>query len=98
MKGRVNDGTKTNTVSQYSWIDCSGRRTVRAGRGACLGTQESKRSIVCSGVRHSDARARSEEHTSELQSRQYLVCRLLLEKKKERLILPLPSSLASARP
>src|SRR3712207_8955707 len=29
-------------------------------------------------------RARSEEHTSELQSRQYLVCRLLLEKKKNR--------------
>src|SRR3712207_8984725 len=29
-----------------------------------------------------DAEARSEEHTSELQSRQYLVCRLLLEKKK----------------
>src|SRR3712207_8456230 len=28
--------------------------------------------------------ARSEEHTSELQSRQYLVCRLLLEKKKNR--------------
>src|SRR3712207_7250315 len=28
---------------------------------------------------------RSEEHTSELQSRQYLVCRLLLEKKKKRL-------------
>src|SRR3712207_8514015 len=28
------------------------------------------------------ARGRSEEHTSELQSRQYLVCRLLLEKKK----------------
>src|SRR3712207_7884957 len=27
------------------------------------------------------ARSRSEEHTSELQSRQYLVCRLLLEKK-----------------
>src|SRR3712207_7500846 len=28
-------------------------------------------------------RCRSEEHTSELQSRQYLVCRLLLEKKKK---------------
>src|SRR3712207_7372193 len=28
-------------------------------------------------------RSRSEEHTSELQSRQYLVCRLLLEKKKK---------------
>src|SRR3712207_8507762 len=30
------------------------------------------------------ARIRSEEHTSELQSRQYLVCRLLLEKKKQK--------------
>src|SRR5258707_7302115 len=30
--------------------------------------------------------ARSEEHTSELQSRQYLVCRLLLEKKKQIMI------------
>src|SRR3712207_8540652 len=29
---------------------------------------------------------RSEEHTSELQSRQYLVCRLLLEKKKKTLL------------
>src|SRR3712207_7518131 len=32
--------------------------------------------------RHVVGRLRSEEHTSELQSRQYLVCRLLLEKKK----------------
>src|SRR3712207_7028413 len=31
--------------------------------------------------------SRSEEHTSELQSRQYLVCRLLLEKKKKNMIL-----------
>src|SRR3712207_6936302 len=30
--------------------------------------------------------SRSEEHTSELQSRQYLVCRLLLEKKKKNLV------------
>src|SRR3712207_7118451 len=37
-------------------------------------------------LRHAEAEAqeRSEEHTSELQSRQYLVCRLLLEKKKHR--------------
>src|SRR5438445_7904068 len=34
--------------------------------------------------RLSDSVRRSEEHTSELQSRQYLVCRLLLEKKKQR--------------
>src|SRR3712207_7028790 len=32
---------------------------------------------------HLRALGRSEEHTSELQSRQYLVCRLLLEKKKK---------------
>src|SRR3712207_8988956 len=41
------------------------------------------------GTQPDDARvprqhARSEEHTSELQSRQYLVCRLLLEKKKNK--------------
>src|SRR3712207_7038950 len=35
------------------------------------------------------ASSRSEEHTSELQSRQYLVCRLLLEKKKKYKILSL---------
>src|SRR3712207_7083459 len=36
-------------------------------------------------IRHKHVRigGRSEEHTSELQSRQYLVCRLLLEKKKQ---------------
>src|SRR5437870_8160955 len=33
---------------------------------------------------HTATRARSEEHTSELQSRGHLVCRLLLEKKKPR--------------
>src|SRR3712207_8736184 len=42
---------------------------------------------IFSGLRQGELaegvfRARSEEHTSELQSRQYLVCRLLLEKKK----------------
>src|SRR3712207_7942458 len=43
-----------------------------------VGQEQSKRTL-------SVAVYRSEEHTSELQSRQYLVCRLLLEKKK-----PLP--------
>src|SRR3712207_8396121 len=35
---------------------------------------------------HKKGATRSEEHTSELQSRQYLVCRLLLEKKKPPLL------------
>src|SRR3712207_6960671 len=41
-------------------------------------------SAIDNGLRdcHKNAQ-RSEEHTSELQSRQYLVCRLLLEKKKK---------------
>src|SRR3712207_7384204 len=38
-------------------------------------------------------RRRSEEHTSELQSRQYLVCRLLLEKKKKHHLHPFHISL-----
>src|SRR3712207_7685745 len=39
---------------------------------------------LLAGHSEPDSGSRSEEHTSELQSRQYLVCRLLLEKKKNR--------------
>src|SRR3712207_8107682 len=46
-----------------------------------------------SGTARSPASIRSEEHTSELQSRQYLVCRLLLEKKNSSPTRPInPSS------
>src|SRR3712207_6916621 len=50
-------------------------------------TRESVQSQKCSSRRAASSprparQSRSEEHTSELQSRQYLVCRLLLEKKK----------------
>src|SRR3712207_6898072 len=44
-------------------------------------TPRSKRRALAKGIE-----PRSEEHTSELQSRQYLVCRLLLEKKKKRFL------------
>src|SRR3712207_7550252 len=43
--------------------------------------------ILSRRTKNNPVLVRSEEHTSELQSRQYLVCRLLLEKKKERTIL-----------
>src|SRR3712207_7862845 len=51
--------------------------TAGLARGGCTisGTASSRRR------RSSSISNRSEEHTSELQSRQYLVCRLLLEKK-----------------
>src|SRR6476620_12066558 len=39
------------------------------------------RPVLADPARRFDEHARSEEHTSELQSRQYIVCRLLLEKK-----------------
>src|SRR3712207_8194109 len=45
---------------------------------------------LCQRLQVQDWLRRSEEHTSELQSRQYLVCRLLLEKK---IITPLITSL-----
>src|SRR3712207_7283978 len=54
------------------------------------------------GTHPTENRFRSEEHTSELQSRQYLVCRLLLEKKTSSSPLsprlPPPRSLCRARP
>src|SRR3712207_8145199 len=64
-------------VAERSPVLSTGRRVVhgRAGKHSRLG---------CAGA-HATHRSfwfRSEEHTSELQSRQYLVCRLLLEKKK----------------
>src|SRR5947209_17774940 len=44
--------------------------------GGCL--------VSVAQVKQTKKDERSEEHTSELQSRQYLVCRLLLEKKKKK--------------
>src|SRR3712207_8467627 len=52
---------------------------------AWLRNEATSPAAVSVSSRFSSARPRSEEHTSELQSRQYLVCRLLLEKKNDRL-------------
>src|SRR3712207_7764733 len=53
-----------------------------AGPPAGAGGHDPAVGIRVPGAAALPLRARSEEHTSELQSRQYLVCRLLLEKKK----------------
>src|SRR3712207_8128310 len=51
--------------------------------GRDLGLEDAAQLLGVGAVdAHLQAALRSEEHTSELQSRQYLVCRLLLEKKK----------------
>src|SRR3712207_7801330 len=63
--------------------DATGHRSDLVGVGGHLGAQRERDAVVVGrqpGILRLDTR--SEEHTSELQSRQYLVCRLLLEKKK----------------
>src|SRR2546430_9804712 len=53
---------------------------------ACLSEVGSGAHEILGALGRQDADARSEEHTSELQSQSNLVCRLLLEKKKQLLI------------
>src|SRR3712207_8601767 len=56
-------------------------RPVSSARPRGRGSRQRTERRLCA-ARAGVASGRSEEHTSELQSRQYLVCRLLLEKKK----------------
>src|SRR3712207_8122290 len=63
---------------------CSATSTARSRSGSrAARSYASQASRPTSPRTASATRSRSEEHTSELQSRQYLVCRLLLEKKKK---------------
>src|SRR5438445_9310285 len=62
---------------------CAIRRRSHHAHPVTLREDRSERVTMYPGAA-SDRAERSEEHTSELQSRQYLVCRLLLEKKKKR--------------
>src|SRR5258707_10680972 len=61
-------------------------RRCRAGASStpCHSTPAARRALPCPQPALATGQTRSEEHTSELQSRQYLVCRLLLEKKKKK--------------
>src|SRR3712207_8330905 len=66
-------GTGTSTLTLSSLAP--------SGPGATLLIATSAAGTLGAGDKILVTAARSEEHTSELQSRQYLVCRLLLEKK-----------------
>src|SRR3712207_7749169 len=70
---RAHEGCRGD--AQAEQVECY-RRSAHA-RGAAQGATDRAHHQGQRG------RPRSEEHTSELQSRQYLVCRLLLEKKKK---------------
>src|SRR3712207_7967381 len=88
-----------STLFPYTTLFRSWRAAIRAAASpsACRGgaAQRRARPPQCAPSSDSsagnagltDRPARSEEHTSELQSRQYLVCRLLLEKKKKYIFL-----------
>src|SRR3712207_7669921 len=79
-----------STLFPYTTLFRSAVGTLENGHVVTLGHQCKRAVPLISGhalVRHEPegvtrGARRSEEHTSELQSRQYLVCRLLLEKKK----------------
>src|SRR3712207_8219340 len=62
----------------------SAARSRAARTPTSYGTPENVSPTSKASPRRLYVRWRSEEHTSELQSRQYLVCRLLLEKKKNK--------------
>src|SRR3712207_7047844 len=75
-----------STLFPYTTLfrSCCARRSSRSGKGALrkrVGNRSGFGPNLCRLSESAD-HTRSEEHTSELQSRQYLVCRLLLEKKK----------------
>src|SRR3712207_8111994 len=77
-----------STLFPYTTLFRSGRaRCARGGpartpaRAASGRRAPCRRPAAAPRAPRRRARSRSEEHTSELQSRQYLVCRLLLEKK-----------------
>src|SRR3712207_7811794 len=79
-----------STLFPYTTLFRSRRRPRRAGAtvaggraGAARGGHRPRAGGAATGGRAPRRPGRSEEHTSELQSRQYLVCRLLLEKKKK---------------
>src|SRR2546427_3429846 len=60
------------------------RSPCRAARRSCRGGPRGRNAAAECRGRAWARRARSEEHTSELQSQSNLVCRLLLEKKKKK--------------
>src|SRR3712207_8678626 len=72
-----------STLFPYTTLFRSSSSRVRPSTGTSSGRSSvSMRRLPAASVCAAPAMPRSEEHTSELQSRQYLVCRLLLEKKK----------------
>src|SRR5947209_10188130 len=70
------------------WAGCRGLHPAPEPRQLLHGAMDAHPRTGLYLVRALRARGghRSEEHTSELQSRQYLVCRLLLEKKKKQIL------------
>src|SRR5947209_14725681 len=80
-----------STLFPYTTLFRSNTQDLRASGGDSCGTISNLNfgKSVFSNTYDPAVLSRSEEHTSELQSRQYLVCRLLLEKKKKEKLVPI---------
>src|SRR2546425_566741 len=80
---------KKGPTDVLSFPSAARRRPVRLrrGSGAAITGEYLGDIVISPATARRYARKRSEEHTSELQSLAYLVCRLLLEKKKNEIIL-----------
>src|SRR3712207_8073223 len=75
---------RSSTPRPPAASSCRSATPARRSTGSCGSPAWWACSAVPSRRRRVPPWGRSEEHTSELQSRQYLVCRLLLEKKKKK--------------
>src|SRR2546425_1478691 len=73
-----------STLFPYTTLFRSTSRAKTTTRSRSSRSRTTRRTASDAGSRGSGRSARSEEHTSELQSLAYLVCRLLLEKKKNK--------------
>src|SRR3712207_6985786 len=76
--------TSTRSPNSTAVAAVCGPMAATIERACGLPAMPTRLRTVDDEVKHT-ASKRSEEHTSELQSRQYLVCRLLLEKKKKKI-------------
>src|SRR3712207_5909589 len=82
---RQKSGSIINMASVVGVHGNAGQANYAASKAGMIALAKSiAQELGSRGIRANEIAPRSEEHTSELQSRQYLVCRLLLEKKKHK--------------
>src|SRR5215217_9767328 len=81
LSAQIINDRDTGRSKGFGFVEMSNDDEAQAAIAALNGQEHGGRALTVNEARPREERGgRSEEHTSELQSRQYLVCRLLLEK------------------